>query len=155
MSKIELQQQLSGLNIKLRDLKSLYSSGLMGNAMYRYQSELIEHERHLIEQAILENDVLEWEKRAMGVRVRQPDEVETELVKNIILSVLKKNLGATQDHNRDGYRAALGIFIPREHIVSGTTKQTIAHLHRLRNGLVKLIDETIQEIREKNGKNPD
>lgn len=83
--------------------------------------------------------------------MRKADDTERELVKNIIHDVLKSRLKAIRDPSRDGYVIQLGMFIPRELLTTGTISPTIKQLESLKNGLAKLLDDTIQEIRTRNG----
>lgn len=119
----------------IKDLKNLYSQGLI--SVYEYKEKL--------------RLISEYEQRfRYKAAMKTKDDTEIELVQNIILAVLKDRLNASQDFNRDGYKFLLLGFLPRELFRTGTTKDVIKELQRIRNGLSKLIDDTCQEIRDRN-----
>lgn len=77
------------------------------------------------------------------------DDPEVEVVKNIILDVLKTKLGATDEINEDAYKLHLFGLLRRKHIITGRLDETIRELNAIKYGLNAHIDEAIQELKSR------
>lgn len=77
------------------------------------------------------------------------DDSEVEVVKNIILDVLKTKLGATESSLKDGYNIHLWGFVPRDRAIQGNLEPVIRELNAIKYGLNAHIDEAIQELKSR------
>lgn len=130
---------LADLRRKLRDINDMHAIGSLG--YYDYlgkRGELLDHKK------LLEQELKEAEMGKRG------DDVEQELVKNIICAVLQKRMKMSRCEHADAYQATLTFKMPREVLVTGSVKDSIRYLERIRNGLNKLFEDTIQEIKDRN-----
>lgn len=156
---------LANFKVRLRDLQTLSAKGLISDAEFLrcakafaevvklghpvrlahpidFVSTYVETKTNLTPETTMPT------RKANKIKTRETRRAEA--VKDIIADVLTRRLECQRSPHLDAYRFELHGMIPRQIMIQDSIFPIVEYLESLKRGVVKILDDTIIELKERN-----